>query len=99
MCVLGHSEVQSESHINRLACFHRLGLGTQARVSRCLGSNQVLFKEAGKEVHLWVMCDWRSSRKAPVPFPALRKSHWLEFHHWSLAYKDPLCLHRQDRLI
>ena len=52
MCVLGHSEVQSKSHINRLACFHWLDLGTQARVSRCLGSNQVLFKEAGKEVHL-----------------------------------------------
>lgn len=34
MCALGHSEAQSQSQINLLACFHLLGLGTQARVSR-----------------------------------------------------------------
>lgn len=61
MCALEHSEAQSQSQINLLACFHLLGLGTPARVSRVSGgSNQVLFKEAGKEGHLWVMCDRRS---------------------------------------
>lgn len=34
MYVLRHKKEQSESQINPLACFHLLGRGTQARVSR-----------------------------------------------------------------
>lgn len=97
MYVLRHKKAPSESQINPLACFPPAGPGHPSEgVQRCLGSNWVLFKEAREEGHSWVTGDWRNSRKAPVPSPALEKSYWLEFHHECLAYKDPLSLHGWD---
>lgn len=57
-----------------------------------LGSVQ----EAGEEGHSWVICDRRSSRKTPVPSPALGKSHRPEWYHECPVYTAPLSLHRQD---
>lgn len=51
MCVLGHREAQCESQINPLACFHLLGLGTQARVSRGVWvQSRCCSRKQGREV-------------------------------------------------